>query len=73
MGVWRALNRYLFDIQRYFPQSTYNETARIRYEFPAMLGFIGRNGEAPSLQQSMGDQLEAEIQFMRRRLVYMAS
>lgn len=73
VGVWRALNRYLFDIQRYFPQSTYNETARIRYEFPAMLGFIGRNGEAPSLQQSMGDQLEAEIQFMRRRLVYMAS
>jgi hypothetical protein len=73
VGVWRALNRYLFDIQRYFPQSAYNETARIRYEFPAMLGFIGRNGEAPSLQQSMGDQLEAEIQFMRRRLVYMAS
>ena len=73
VGVWRALNRYLFDIQRYFPQSTYNEAARIRYEFPAMTGFVGRNGEAPCLQQSMGDQLEAEIQFMRRRLIYMAS
>ena len=72
-GVWRTLNRYLFDIQRYFPQVAYNETARIRYEFPAMLGFVGRNGEADPLAQSMGDQLEAEIQFMKRRLIYMAS
>ena len=72
-GVWRTLNRYLFDIQRYFPQVAFNETARIRYEFPAMLGFIGRNGEADPLAQSMGDQLEAEIQFMKRRLIYMAS
>ena len=72
-GVWRSLNRYLFDIQRYFPQVTFNETARIRYEFPAMLGFIGRGGEADPLAQSMGDQLEAEIQFMKRRLIYMAS
>ena len=38
-----------------------------------MLGFIGRNGEADPLAQSMGDQLEAEIQFMKRRLIYMAS
>ena len=72
-GVWRTLNRYLFDIQRYFPQVTFNEAARIRYEFPAMLGFIGRGGEADPLAQSMGDQLEAEIQFMKRRLIYMAS
>ena len=72
-GVWRTINRYLFDIQRYFPQVCFNEAARIRYEFPAMLGFIGRDGEADPLAQSMGDQLEAEIQFMRRRLIYMAS
>ena len=38
-----------------------------------MLGFVGRNGEADPLAQSMGDQLEAEIQFMKRRLIYMAS
>ena len=72
-GVWKTIGRYLFDIQRYFPHVAYNETARIRYEFPAMLGFIGRSGEADPLAQSMGDQLEAEIQFMTRRLVYMAS
>ena len=72
-GVWKTLNRYLFDIQRYFPVVAYNETARIRYEFPAMLGFIGRGGEADPLAQSMGDQLEAEIQFMTRRLIYYSS
>ena len=71
-GVWKALNRYLFDIQRYFPQVAYNEAARIRYEFPAMLGFLGRDTIDP-LTQSMGDQLESELQFMNRRLVYMAS
>lgn len=72
-GVWRALNRYLFNIQRWIPQVAYNEAARIRYEFPAMLGYSGRDGGARPLAQSCGDQLEAEIQFMRRRLVYMAS
>ena len=72
-GVWRCLNRYLFDIQRYIPAVAYNEAARIRYEFPAMIGYTGRDGQARPLAQSMGDQLEAEIQFMKRRLVYMAS
>ena len=72
-GVWRALNRYLFNIQRWIPQVAYNEAARIRYEFPAMLGYTGRDGQARPLAQSCGDQLEAEIQFMKRRLVYMAS
>lgn len=71
-GVWRTLNRYIFDIQRYFPQVAFNEAARIRYEFPAMLGFLGRDVIDP-LAQSMGDQLESELQFMNRRLVYMAS
>ena len=71
-GVWRTLNRYIFDIQRYFPQVAFNEAARIRYEFPAMLGFLGRDTIDP-LTQSMGDQLESELQFMNRRLVYMAS
>ena len=71
-GVWKTLNRYIFDIQRYFPQVAFNEAARIRYEFPAMLGFLGRDTIDP-LTQSMGDQLESELQFMNRRLVYMAS
>ena len=72
-GVWQTLNKYLFDIQRYIPKVAFNEAARIRYEFPAMVGYSGRDGQARPLAQSMGDQLEAEIQFMKRRLVYMAS
>lgn len=72
-SVWKSLNKYLFDIQRWIPQVAYNEAARIRYEFPAALGYTGREGLARPLAQSMGDQLEAEIQFMKRRLIYMAS
>ena len=72
-GVWKSLNRYLFDIQRYIPKAAYNEAARIRYEFPAAIGYTGRDGQARPLAQSMGDQLEAEIQYMKRRLIYMAS
>lgn len=72
-SVWKSLNRYLFDIQRWIPKVAFNEAARIRYEFPAALGYTGREGKARPLAQSMGDQLESEIQFMRRRLVYMAS
>ena len=72
-SVWKSLNRYLFDIQRWIPKVAFNEAARIRYEFPAALGYTGREGKARPLAQSMGDQLESEIQFMKRRLVYMAS
>ena len=72
-GVWGTLNKYIFDIQRYFPQMVYNEAARIRYEFPTLLGYKSDNREVVPITQSMGDQLQAELQFMKRRLVYMAS
>ena len=66
----------MFNIQTYFPVTAYNEQARIRYEYPAMLNFIsqgsGARGIAP-ITQSCGSLLQAEIQFMRRRLIYMAS
>lgn len=72
-GVWKALNRYIFDIQRYFPAVVYNEAARIRYELPELIGFLSDIRSIHPIKQSMGDQLEAELQFMKRRLVYMAS
>ena len=72
-GVWKALNRYLFDIQRYFPATVYNEAARIRYEFPELIGFLSDIRAVHPIKQSLGDQLQAELQFMKRRLVYMAS
>ena len=72
-GVWRALNRYIFDIQRYFPATVFNEAARIRYELPELIGYLSDIRSIHPIKQSMGDQLQAELQFMKRRLVYMAS
>lgn len=72
-GVWKALNRYLFNIQRDFPAIVYNEAARIRYEFPELIGFLSDIRAIHPIKQSLGDQLQAELQFMKRRLVYMAS
>ena len=72
-GVWKGLNRYIFDIQRYFPATVFNEAARIRYELPELIGFLSDIRSIHPIKQSMGDQLEAELQFMKRRLVYMAS
>lgn len=72
-GVWGTLNKYLFDVQRYIPAMAFNEAARIRYEFPAMIGYTSDQRNVDPIEQSMGDQLQAELQYMKRRLVYMAS
>ena len=74
--IWGCLEKYFFSIQHFYSQMAYNEQARIRYEWPALLGFVssgsGARGVKP-ITQSMGSQLEAETQFMLRRVVYMAS
>lgn len=72
-GVWKTLNRYIFDVQRYIPSMAYNEAARIRYEFPKLMGYRSDQRQVDPIEQSMGDQLQAELQWMKRRLVYMAS
>lgn len=72
-GVWKTLNRYLFDVQRYIPSMAYNEAARIRYEFPKLMGYRSDQRQVDPIEQSMGDQLQAELQWMKRRLIYMAS
>lgn len=72
-----CLDKYFFSIQRdFFSQTAFNEQARIRYEWPARAGFVaGGTGARPvyPITQSMGSQLEAETQYMIRRVVYMAS
>lgn len=76
VSVWGFLNKYFFSVQRYYPAVVWNEMARIRYEFPKMMGFISQGSGARGVDpitQSLGDQLESEIQYMKRRLVYMAS
>lgn len=72
-GVWGTLNKYIFDVQRYIPAMAFNEAARIRYEFPAMTGYVSDQRQVDPIEQSMGDQLQSELQWMKRRLVYMAS
>ena len=69
---WGALCKYFFSIQKYFPAVAYNETARIRYEYPTMLKFVSDRSVKP-ITQSLGNQLASERQYMKRRLVYMSS
>ena len=75
-SLWGFLNKYFFNVQRYFPQIAYIEQARIRYEFPELLGFISSGGGARSIRpitQSLGSQLQAEFQYMKQRVIYMTS
>lgn len=75
-SIWGCLEMYFFSIQHFYSQMAYNEQARVRYEWPALLGFISSGSGArniPPITQSMGSQLEAETQFMLRRVIYMAS
>lgn len=71
-SAWGALEKYFFAIQEYFPAVAYNETARIRYEYPTSLKFVSDRSVKP-ITQSLGDQLASERQYMKRRLVYMSS
>lgn len=74
--VWGFFHKYFFNIQRYFSNTAFNEAARIRYEYPAMINYTSRGpgarGIAP-ITQSVGGQIQSEIQYYRRRLVLMAS
>ncbi len=71
-----AIQKYFYYIQEYFPAVAYNETARIRYE-TAQLAVARNEFAAPDginpITQSLGDQLEAEKQYMKRRLIYLSS
>lgn len=75
-SLWGFLNKYFFNTQRYFPQIAYLEQGRIRYEFPELLGFISSGGGARNIRpitQSLGSQLQAELQYMNQRVIYMTS
>ena len=75
-SLWGFLHKYFFNIQHYFPQIAYMEQARIRYEFPKLLSFISSGGGARSIDpitQSLGSQLQNELQYMNQRVIYMTS
>ena len=76
VSLWGFLHKYFFNIQHYFPQIAYLEQARIRYEFPKLLGFISSGGGARNVDpitQSLGSQLQNELQYMNQRVIYMTS
>lgn len=76
VSLWGFLHKYFFNIQYYFPQIAYMEQARIRYEFPELLGFISSGGGARSIRpitQSLGSQLQNELQYMNHRVIYITS
>ena len=75
-SLWGFFNKYFFNVQRYFPQIAYIEQARIRYEFPELLGYISSGGGARSIRpitQSLGSQLQNELQYTNQRVIYMTS
>lgn len=69
--LMHSAESYLLQAQRYFPAVAYNETARIRYEVPAVFYGAENPAQAP-LTQSLGDQYDSEREYIRRRLVMLA-
>lgn len=73
-----CMEKYYFAVQRYFPAVAYNEVARIVYE-KARLAYVSTdestkytNGTDP-ITQSLGDKLQAELQWVKLRLAYISS
>lgn len=69
---------YFFYIQKYFPAVAYNETARIRYEIPAVLYRSqaaddgGEDYPQDPISQSLGDQYDSEKEYIRKRVTMLA-
>lgn len=76
VSVLGCLWKYIYYVHYYIPKVAYNEAARIRYEYPEMLGFVsygsGARGVRP-ITQSNGSLAECELEFITRRLILMAS
>lgn len=69
-----AMKKYFWDVQTGIPAVAYNEIARLLYEDAAYNLSIGNyQNNTPPLQQCLGDQLQAEMQWDRLRLIYLCS
>lgn len=73
-SVAACMEKYYFYVQKYFPAVAYNETARLLYEEAAVHYKDGSyTPSTPPLPQSLGDQLQAELEWWKRREVYISS
>ena len=77
-SIWDFMDSYFFAVQKYFPEVAWNEQAMVRYEYPQAIGYNptmapkpGR--DIPPITQSIGSQLQAEKQYMKRRTILAAS
>lgn len=72
MSCW---HKYFLQYGVYFPIVAFNETGRIRYEYPAAWGYrsMGKGERnVDPITQHTGDQREAEIDFLEKRSVLFA-
>lgn len=73
-GVMGFYEKYLFSIQEYFPAVAYNECARLWYETAKTLYDAGEyTNDTDPITQSLGDQLQCEREWVKNRIVYIAS
>lgn len=73
-SVMGFYEKYFFSTQEYFPAVAYNETARILYETAAQSWKEGRySAPVHPMVQSLGDQLQCERAWQRKRILYMSS
>ena len=69
-----CVQHYFFDISDYFPEVAFNEAGRILYEDAAVARKEGRYTNATDpLTQDLGNNLSAEKDWWKWRLVYMSS
>lgn len=75
-SVMGCIEKYFFSIQTYFPEVAWSEQARLRYEWPKSFGYTSTGEQSRGIDpitQQVGNQLEGERQYMRRRLALIAS
>lgn len=70
-----CFDKFYFWIQKYFPAVAYNETARLLYEYAEQMTNEGQYNppSVSAISQSLGDQLQGEMQFLKMRLTYLSS
>lgn len=72
--VYKYYHKRFFWVQEYFPAVSYNETSRLLYETAKVKYDAGTVilSQDP-ISQSIGDQLECEIQFVKQRVPMLMS
>ena len=72
--VGECYQKYFYDIQEGIPAIAYNEVARLLYEDAARAIVENKYvNNTPPLQQCLGDQLEGEKEWNKKRAVYISS